>query len=179
MTLGPRILIPMQKQSQSWLWKGVLALALGAVLGSPACGGVVTGRGSEPSPPSQSGAAGADPRLWIKENGVQQPFENGRAVTIDGTKVEIYVSPYPPGRTATIDFYLTRNGQPVENANLSLQYDMTVMEHGPFKLLAVPTGRGHFLAPLEFAMTGDFWLNVSLNLPGQESVINMFVRSER
>lgn len=157
-----------------------IVLALLSVLGLVACGG----GSAEPSSPDQAGparetSAPSGPRLWIKEGGTTQPFDNGRSVSIDGTDVEIYVSPYPPGRTANIDFYLTRNGQPVENANVSLQYDMTVMDHGPFKLLAVPTGRGHFLAPVEFLMTGDFWLNVSLSLGGQESVISMLVRSER
>lgn len=157
-----------------------IVFALVSVLGLAACGG---GSG-EPARREQAGiepqaTAASGPRLWIKEGGTTEPFDNGRAVTIDGTDVEIYVSPYPPGRTVSIDFYLTRNGQPVESANVSLQYDMTVMDHGPFRLLAVPTGRGHFLAPVEFLMTGDFWLNVSLDLAGQESVINMLVRSER
>ena len=92
---------------------------------------------------------------------------------------EIFVSPYPPGRTANIDFYLTRAGEPIEDADISLQYDMTVMEHGPFELLAVPTGRGHYLAPMDFVMDGDFWLNVSVDADGEESIINMLVRAAR
>jgi hypothetical protein len=157
-----------------------IVLALVSLPIIAACGGGSADQANaDQAGSAREASAPSGPRLWINEGGTSQPFDNGRAVTIDGTDVEIYVSPYPPGRTANIDFYLTRNGQPVESANVSLQYDMTVMDHGPFKLLAVPTGRGHFLAPVEFLMTGDFWLNVSLDLGGQESVINMLVRSER
>jgi hypothetical protein len=78
-----------------------------------------------------------------------------------------------------MDFYLTQAGEPVIGANISLQYDMTVMEHGPFELLAVPTGRGHYLAPMDFPMDGDFWLNVAVDAGAGEAVVNMLVRAAR
>ncbi|MDO8614332.1 MAG: FixH family protein [Dehalococcoidia bacterium] len=150
-------------------------LLLAAVL---ACGGggVTAPTGNDPSP---SKGAAEEQRLWIKHGEDVQPFKNGDEVSAGGMNAEIFVSPYPPGRSANIDFYLTRGGEPIENANVSLQYDMTVMEHGPFELLAVPTGRGHYLAALDFVMNGDFWLNVSLDIANDESIINLLVRAAR
>lgn len=106
-------------------------------------------------------------------------FENGHTVTANGLDIEIYVSPYPPARSANVDFYVVRDGTPVEDANVTLQFDMTVMEHGPFALSAHPTGGGHYLAPLEFIMTGDFFVNVAFDAGDSESVVNLFVRAIR
>lgn len=142
------------------------------------CGGgsVAAPTGNDPSP---SKGAAEEQRLWIKHGEDVQPFKNGDEVNAGGMNAEIFVSPYPPGRTANIDFYVTRADEPVGEANITLQYDMTVMEHGPFQLLAVPTGRGHYLAAVDFAMDGTFWLNVSVDAAGKESVINMLVKAAR
>ncbi len=149
----------------------MLLLAVAACGGSAAPADVAGGSSPE--------AAAEEQRLWIKQGEETLAFANGDEVASNGVTAEIFVSPYPPGRSANIDFYLTRGGEPVEGANVSLQYDMTVMEHGPFELLAVPTGRGHYLAPMDFAMDGTFWLNVSVDADGGESVINMLVRAVR
>ena len=156
-------------------------LGLVSILTAACAGGDVL---SAPAADNQTAAdsPATGERLWIKDGGQTQPLENGRSVTVNGVDVEIFVSPYPPGRTANMDFYVTRNGQTVEDANVSLQYDMTSMEHGPFRLLAVPTGRGHYLAPLDFrgaGMSGDFWINVSVDTGGKESVISMLLRAGR
>ncbi len=142
-----------------------------------ACGGSATP--ADVAGDQSPEAAANEQLLWIKHGDETLAFENGDEVASNGITAEIFVSPYPPGRTANIDFYLTRGGTPVEDANVSLQYDMTVMEHGPFELLAVPTGKGHYLAAMDFVMDGNFWLNVSLDAAGAESVINMLVKAAR
>lgn len=152
---------------------GFVTLALGVV----ACGGGAATPDVSDGPPSE--ASSEDQRLWIKQGEDTLPFANGDEVALNGLRVEIFVSPYPPTRSANIDFYVTRSGEPAERANVSLQYDMTVMEHGPFQLLAVPTGRGHYLAPMDFAMDGEFWVNVSVDDGDGDSVINMLVRAQR
>lgn len=157
------------------LFAFVLSLAAIAAF---ACGGDA-GKAGNPDGAAAAAPTGSEERLWLQQNGEQTLFRNGDTIQIAGMEVEIYVSPYPPTRTANIDFYLTRDGRPVETADLTLQYDMTVMEHGPFRLLAAPIGRGHFLAPVDFAMSGDFWLNVAVNTAGTQSVINMLVRAAR
>lgn len=155
-----------------------MAAGLLMIAATSACGG---GREAAPTgnDPSPSKGAAEEQRLWIKHGEDVQPFKNGDEVNAGGMNTEIFVSPYPPGRSANIDFYLTSAGEPVEGANITLQYDMTVMEHGPFQLLAVPTGRGHYLAAVDFAMDGVFWLNVSADTGDGESIINMLVRAAR
>ncbi len=153
-------------------------LAVGLAVAGTACGGSgavpATGDSAAAQTPNDQ-----EPRLWLKQGDQKAPFQNGDSVAVADLNVEVYVSPFPPRRTSNIDFYVTRAGQPVERANVTLQYDMTVMEHGPFQLLAAPTGRGHYLAPVDFAMDGEFWLNVALDVGAGESVINMLVRAVR
>lgn len=120
-----------------------------------------------------------DPRLWIVDGEEPVEFDNGHTVTANGLDIEIYVSPYPPARSANVDFYVVRGGVPVEDANVTLEFDMTVMEHGPFSLSAHPTGGGHYLASLDFIMTGDFLVNVAFDVGDSESVVSMFVRAIR
>ena len=165
--------------ARCWVGKrSVVAGGLLLIVAAVACGGgsVAAPTGNDRSP---SNGAAQEQRLWIKRGEDVQPFKNGDEVSAGGMNAEIFVSPYPPGRSANIDFYLTRGGEPVEDADVSLQYDMTVMEHGPFELLAVPTGRGHYLAPMDFVMDGNFWLNVSVDAAGDESVINLLVKAAR
>lgn len=117
--------------------------------------------------------------FWIVDQGEQRPFENGDAVSLGDVDVEISMSPFPPDRSPTIDFYVTRSGIPVEGATVALEYDMTVMAHGPFRLLAAGTGQGHYLAPVDFAMDGDFWLNANITAGDEASVLSMLIRATR
>ena len=160
---------------RGWL----LLLAAGMLCaGSVACS---AGAGSNSAARDATGAVDSDdsPRLWVEEQGQKRAFENGDTVTAGSLQVEIYVAPFPPGRTSNIDFYLTRSGSPVGDADVTLQYDMTVMAHGPFQLIAVPTGRGHYLAPVEFAMSGDFWMDVAITAGNQASVLSLLIRAAR
>ncbi len=157
----------------------LLVLLAALILTGCGAGGEEAAGAANADPDGASALGAGETRVWIRERGQTTVFENGRSVNADGTEVEIYVSPFPPGRTANIDFYVTRDGQSVDRTNITLQYDMTIMDHGPFQLIAVPTGRGHFLAPLDFVMDGDFWVNVSVDADGKESVINLLVRARR
>ena len=158
-------------------WALPAAVFLTLALAVVACGGRAATPDASDGQPTE--ASSEDQRLWIKQGEDTLPFANGDEVSSGGITAEIFVSPYPPGRTANIDFYLTRGGEPVEGAYITLQYDMTVMEHGPFELLAVPTGRGHYLTPMDFVMDGNFWLNVSVDAAGDGSIINMLVKVAR
>ncbi len=149
---------------------GAALLALLAVT-AVACGASV----ATTAPP----AARDGQRLWIKQGGQLMPFENGRAVTVDGVEVELSVTPYPMDRSASIALYVARDGVPLEGATVTLRYDMTLMQHGPLQLLAAPTGRGHYLAPLDLPMTGEFWLDLAVQAPGSEALIRLVGQAAR
>jgi hypothetical protein len=129
--------------------------------------------------PGASPAARDGQRLWIKQGGQLLAFENGRTVTIDGVGVELSVTPYPVGRSASIALYVTRDGAPLDGATVTLHYDMTLMQHGPFQLLAAPTGHGRYLAPLDLPMAGEFWLDLAVQAPGSEALIRMVGQAAR
>jgi hypothetical protein len=67
----------------------------------------------------------------------------------------------------------------VAGANVTLEYDMKVMEHGALRLLALPGGAGHYLMPLDFIMAGDFQLKVSVDTGSSTETIVLGVRATR
>lgn len=149
---------------------------------------------SESSAPSAAGAgAGAaqvnlyataeagnpSPVLYKLDTGDPVPFQNGETLKVGDMDVSIFVSPYPPPRAANIDFGVQRAGVPVGDIYITLQYDMTTMAHGPFKLLAIPAGGGHYVLPVEFEMEGDFYLNVAIDDGAKESILQLGVRTRR
>ena len=124
-------------------------------------------------------AANPGPVLYKLDSGDPVAFKNGETLTVGDLDVTIFFSPYPPPRAANIDFGVARAGVPIEDAYVTLQYDMTAMAHGPFKLLAVPAGSGHYVVPVNFEMDGDFYLNVAVDDGSKESVLQLGVRAKR
>ena len=124
-------------------------------------------------------AGNLGPALYTLNTGDPVAFKNGETLKVGDLDVTIFVSPYPPPRAANIDFGLARAGVPLEDAYVSLQYDMTTMGHCPFKLLAVPAGAGHYVVPVEFGMEGDFYLNVAVADGSKESILQLGVRTRR
>lgn len=124
-------------------------------------------------------AVGAGPVLYKLNTGDPVPFNNGETLKIDDLDVTVFVTPYPPPRAANIDFGVERNGAVLDDANVTMQYDMTTMAHGPFRLLAIPAGRGHYVVPVEFEMEGDFYLNVAVDTGAREYILQLGVRAKR
>ena len=166
----------------------VMAAAALAIFG----GGVVVLLRSQSTGPSGAGvgaeqvnlyatatAGSLGPVLYKLAAGDPIAFKNGETLKVGDLDVTIFVSPYPPPRAANIDFGVARDGSPLEDAYVTLQYDMTTMAHGPFKLLAIPAGRGHYVVPVEFDMEGDFYLNVAIDDGAKESILQMGVRAKR
>jgi copper(I)-binding protein len=81
-------------------------------------------------------------------------------------------TPQPPARgDATIDAYLvTDDGQPVEDATITFDIDMTNMSHGKYLAPATATGGGHYAGNVHFSMGGPWRLIAIVERPGQESV---------
>jgi hypothetical protein len=161
--------------ARGWLPIGLLALLTIVLAGCNGAAGASTAGGGANG---QAAAVRGGQRLWIKQGDERLPLGTGRTVTVDGLTVEISARPQTLGR-ATLDLNVLRDGAPVDGASILLRYDMTEMEHGPFELLAVQLGRGHYVAPVEPPMAGPFWLDVTVRTSEGQSAIHMVGEATR
>ena len=97
-----------------------------------------------------------DKRLSVTVGGETVFIRNGGRVELgDDVAVEIYLDPYPPTTLhSVVDLYLTRDGEPVTDASIDVEFDMLAMVHGPFVATAKKIGAGHHLATLDYIMFG-------------------------
>lgn len=125
---------------------------------------------SQPGVPASS-IAGKDHRLEVVHNDQRIALRNGGKINLgDGLSMEVFVDPYPPTRLkAWVDLYLTHepDGQPVTDAEISMEYDMMFMYHGPFKATADNLGDGHYLFTLNYIMYGAWDQGVEIRLPDE------------
>jgi hypothetical protein len=95
-------------------------------------------------------------------------IRNGGEVRLgEDTAIEVFVDPYPPSTlTSWLDIYLTREGEPVADASMGIEYDMLAMAHGPFWDEADNIGGGHYLFSLQYIMYGawDQMITVRIGL---------------
>jgi hypothetical protein len=117
--------------------------------------------------------------LFVVSKDEWVPLVNGDTLSAGDLEVSVNVTPFPPGRQANLDLGIARDGAPVAGANVTLEYDMKVMEHGALRLLALPGGAGHYLMPLDFIMAGDFQLKVSVDTGSSTETIVLGVRATR
>ena len=80
--------------------------------------------------------------------------------------------PAPPVRgTAEMDAYLVDTaGQPITDATVTFDTDMTNMSHGPNLVTAQPAGSGHYSGPVRFQMPGPWRVIATVTRPGQAPV---------
>lgn len=106
----------------------------------------------------------ASPRLYLLEGGIiARPLNNGAVVPIaKEVSAEIYIAPYPPAPEIRLDLYLfePRSGVSITNAEVIVKYEMLYMDHGQYRLNATEKGNGHYLAPLDFGMYGEWVVDV-------------------
>lgn len=117
--------------------------------------------------------------LFFVDNDEWAPLPNGDSITVGDLVVTVTISPYPPGRQANLDLGIMQAGVPVSGANVTLEYDMRVMEHGALRLLALPGGAGHYLMPLDFIMAGEFQLKVVVDTADAKETMTLGVRATR
>lgn len=110
---------------------------------------------------------------WLRDTGFGEPLPNGGAIPLgDGLAVAVTVVPYPPINfdPATVDFAVTRDGQPVTDAAMTISYDMRFMQHGPFPLDLGTAATGHFTSTYNFFMFGPWQIDATVTLPGAAPV---------
>jgi hypothetical protein len=111
--------------------------------------------------------ADSSSRLNVLEE--QVFIRNGGQVMLeDGLAVELFLDPYPPTTLRSwLDFYLTRDGEPVTDASMGIEYDMFSMYHGPFWGEAEKLGGGHYLFTLDYIMYGAWDQLVTVRYGGR------------
>ncbi len=106
---------------------------------------------------------------WLRDDGFGVPVSNGGTIDLgDGYAVMVTLNPYPPVNfdPATVAYMLTRDGEPVTGAAITVSYDMRFMYHGPF-LADLGTGAdGTFTSTHNFFMFGPWQIDVTATPPG-------------
>lgn len=87
--------------------------------------------------------------------------------------VWIYSNPNPPIRGAnTFEAVLAdAKGQPVTDAKISFDIDMTNMSHGKNVVAATASGAGHYTGKVSFQMPGPWRVLVAIERGGQTSTV--------
>ena len=167
----------------------VMALALASLLSAAACGGSPGIKTTDTPPPADESAAphvggspiasssaqlhvpadstdSVDKRLGVTIDGQTTYLKNGGQVVLGGgLAVELYLDPYPPAvLRSTMDVYVTRDGDPLTDGGVEIEYDMLAMAHGPFSAEAKKIGAGHYLVPLDYIMFGPWEQIVTLRI---------------
>ena len=166
-----------------------MALALAILLSTAACGGSPSAKASDTPPHVDESAAprvggspiasasaepyvpadsvdSVDKRLGVTIDGKTTYLKNGGQVDLaDGLAVELYLDPYPPAvLRSTMDVYVTRDGDPLTDSGVEIEYDMLAMAHGPFSAEAKKIGGGHYLVALDYYMFGPWEQIVTLRI---------------
>ena len=109
------------------------------------------------SVPAQQGLAPAGPTLDSQRSGDLVAWLSSR--------------PAQPLRgAAEMDAYLLgAEGQPVTDAKVTFDTDMTNMSHGPYLVTAEPAGDGHYVGQVHFSMPGPWRVIAIVERPGRET----------
>jgi hypothetical protein len=91
----------------------------------------------------------------------------GSSKDIPEIGIDLTVSPNPPSvGAATISLVLSdAEGRPIEGATIELEGNMSHAGMAPVFTQAEAAGPGHYEAPIEFTMGGDWFILVKATLP--------------
>jgi hypothetical protein len=65
---------------------------------------------------------------------------------------------------------LAPNGEPIHDAKVTYDTDMTNMSHGPYLVAAEPSGAGRYEGKVHFSMAGPWRVITIIERPGQPAV---------
>lgn len=86
--------------------------------------------------------------------------------------VQLFSTPNPPvGGYDTIQALVSLNGQPVSDAKVSFDVDMTNMNMGKKIITAISSGKGLYSSQLLFSMLGPWRLIVNVERAGQTNSV--------
>lgn len=76
----------------------------------------------------------------------------------------------PVRGAADLDAYLVgADGQPITDAAVTFDIDMTNMSHGAYLVTAEPAGEGHYTGNVHFSMPGPWRVIAIVERPGSET----------
>lgn len=107
---------------------------------------------------------------WMRDDGISVAMLNGGTIPLgNGYEVAVTVDPYPPVNfnPVTVAITLTRDGVPVRDAGIAVQYDMLYMKHGPFPIDLAPDAAGTYTASYYFFMFGPWGITAQVQAPGE------------
>lgn len=153
----------------------VLASAAIWRLQTPATVGQAAGANADLAPPSMTAAPKiVTPRaatpdgdtLQLVVGGVPRPFSSGESIPIAGD-VSARVTVSAPDTTPyyrSVEVYLYHEGDssPVSGADIQARVHMLYMDHGTAQPEVVKGDAGHYLVPVQFAMAGEWELDVTI-----------------
>ncbi|HHW88725.1 MAG TPA: FixH family protein [Chloroflexi bacterium] len=89
----------------------------------------------------------------------------------DGIHGWLAASAAPATGTANVDAYLEgADGQPIANATVTFDVDMTNMSHGKTLVTTRTMGDGHYAGDVHFMMPGPWRIIAMVERPGQAPV---------
>jgi len=152
----------------------VVALAVSAGCASTAPASVLASPPTNAaSVPPASTSAPVDPlaktdltsRVALLVDGVAKPFKNGQKIAVGSDLLaEVWFTPYPPlgATTLTVQVIEPITQGSVDNAQVSLVYDMPEMGHGIIRQPVRARGAGTYQTPLNLFMLGTYQMAVEI-----------------
>lgn len=109
----------------------------------------------------------------IKYEGTEgtMSLPNGGVIPIsEDLRLHVLVNPYPPSTfDLDVELRLTDvNGQAIDNATITADWDMAFMWHGPFIAEFVPISDGRYISRFDLFMFGPWELVIHVAVPGSE-----------
>lgn len=153
----------------------LLALLAATLIAVPsALGMLVAASGGAAAPPLPDEALD-DPATGAEPSSITIEVGTGGRVAVspddatdlgDGYALGVATDPYPPGSfDVSVTLRLTRDGSPVTDAVIAVDWDMPVMTHGPFTTPLQAVGDGTYAADFQFFMYGTWILDASITVP--------------
>jgi len=123
--------------------------------------------------PATPGASGAKALSTPIAADISQPAAPAGPFLAPGQQtgdISVWLSSTPEqpvtGNAQLVTSLLSREGQPVSDARVTYDTDMTNMSHGPYLVVAEPSGAGNYEAKVHFSMAGPWRVITIIERPG-------------
>ncbi|MBI1800926.1 MAG: FixH family protein [Chloroflexi bacterium] len=127
--------------------------------------------------PTEQAVGGNDNLQWAL-GGITQPFQPGAEIALTGdvlASVTVNRSAGQRGqREIDVQLYHTTTANPIDDADVQAVTQMRYMDHGQSKTIALRSSGGHYLLPVQFAMPGEYQVNIVINTAGKQTTLQLY-----